>query len=32
MRFDDKVAFITGGGIGFGRAFAGRSPPRARRS
>ena len=22
MRFDDKVAFITGGGIGFGRAFA----------
>ena len=22
MRFDDKVAFITGGAIGFGRAFA----------
>jgi 3-oxoacyl-[acyl-carrier protein] reductase len=22
MRFEDKVAFITGGGIGFGRAFA----------
>ena len=22
MRFDGKVAFITGGGMGFGRAFA----------
>src|SRR5437764_9962127 len=22
MRFDGKVAFITGGGVGFGRAFA----------